>query len=220
MKIYQFSCMEGKVVDMRQADAVLRHRPDVIIFEASSQGNTPGLLFNEYSPSKKPLREVAKHQKTLKKLARSYPWVESDIYVYENIVKLWREGHDVKLYHVDAPSDLLLVRTGVDNGWNPKPCRRGTHLLWWVRIYLREKIMTGHIRGILSAQPKDSTVLVFLQSFHWRNVQFQLTKPSKKKMWEYYFGLFRGLTKKAFAQEIRESGKVLDTYWKHYSDFT
>jgi len=33
MKSYQFDCKEGKKIDQRQANAVLRHRPDVVIFE-------------------------------------------------------------------------------------------------------------------------------------------------------------------------------------------
>ncbi|VAW12530.1 hypothetical protein MNBD_BACTEROID05-641, partial [hydrothermal vent metagenome] len=109
MKLYQFSCVKGKKVDLRQAGAVLRHKPDVIIFEAPPVGRTPSLIYNKYKPLNKPLVEVVKHRKILQRLAKKAPWVLSDVYVYDNIMKLWADGYDVKLYNIDAPSELLGV---------------------------------------------------------------------------------------------------------------
>jgi hypothetical protein len=220
MKLYQFSCIEGKKVDLRQADAVLRHKPDVIIFEAPSVGRTPSLIYNKYKPLNKPLVEVVKHKKMLQRLAKKAPWVLSDVYVYDNIMKLWEDGHDVKLYNVDASSELLRVNLEIDENWDPKPYRRGTHFQWWVRIYLREKIMAENIQWVLSQnKKKDLKVLNFLQSFHWRNVQFLMSNPSKKKIYEYYFGKFRNINMKTIGEKVKEENKNLYKYWKKVSDF-
>ncbi len=220
MKLYQFSCIEGKKVDLRQADAVLRHRPDAIIFEAPSSGRTPSLVYNKYRPSNKPLAEVAKHKKKLKQVSKKYPWVLSDISVYDNIVKLWKEGVDVKLYNVDASSELLRVGSRIDHDWNPKPHHRGTHFQWWVRIYLREKIMAENIQWVVSKnKKKDLKVLIFLQSFHWRNVQFLMSNPTKKQIYEYYFGKFKDIEIETIGNKIKKENKILYKYWKKVSDF-
>jgi len=221
MKLYQFSCKEGKKIDLRQANAVLRHRPDVIIFEAPINSLSPSLIYNKYSPSRKPFREVEKHKKMLKSVAKKAPWVASDIYVYENIVSIWKAGHDVKLYNADAPQELLQVNLKIDDNWNPKPYRRGTHFQWWVRIYLREKIMAWHIAQIFSQYKNENpTILIFLQKFHWRNVQFLLSKPSKKQIYEYYFGKFKNLSMKTIGEVVKETDKTLYNFWKRESDFS
>ncbi len=220
MKTHQISCLEGKKIDLRQAEAVLLHRPDVVIFEAPPVGKTPSLIYNKYSASKKPLREVEKYKRMLRRLATKAPWVMSDIYVYENIVKLWKEGHDVKLYNVDAPTKLLRINLKIDKNWDPKPYRRGTHFEWWVRIYLREKIMTENILEILSKNnKKDFKVLIFLQKFHWLNVQFLMSKPSKKQTYEYYFGKFKRTNMGAIGCDVRNVNEALYKYWKNISDF-
>ena len=218
MKTYQFGCKENDVVDLRQANAVLRHRPDIIIFEAPTNG-TPGLVYNRYSPTNKPLDKVTEHQKMLQRVSKKYPWVASDISVYENIKTLWSQGHDVKLYSVDGPSELLKVDDGVKQTQNPKPCRRGTYLLWWIRIYLREKIMTKNVHEIISKADKDAKILIFLEDFHWRNVKFQLSNPSKKDMWGYYFGSFRDLKQKDMKTLIKQRDRTLYKYWNRVSDF-
>lgn len=221
MKLHQFSCFEGKKVDLRQANAVLHHRPDVIIFEASPVGRTPNSIFNKHKPSSKPLTKITKHKEMLRQLAKKALWVLSDVYVYDNIVKLWKEGHDVKLYNVDASSELLKVNLNIDTHWDPKPCRRGAHFEWWVRIYLREKIMTKNILKIFSqTKVKNSNVLIFLQSFHWRNVQFLIQNPSKREMYKYYFGAFKNMNIKTINERVKKGNKVLYKYWKKFSDFT
>ena len=221
MKLYQFSCFEGKNIDMRQANAVLKYRPDIIIFEAPCNEKTPDLIYNKFSPSKKPQSELIKYKEMLHKVAKKFSWVESDIYVYDNIATLWKEGHDIKLYNVDGPSELLKINLKFDDKKYPKPYRRGTHFVWWVRIYIREKIMTKNVQWILShyKNKKDFTGLVFLESFHWRNVKFQLSKPPKKQMWNYYFGNFRDLNQKNIGSRIKENNKLLYKYWLKYSEF-
>jgi len=221
MKIYQFSCVEGKSVDMRQANAVLRHKPDIIFFEAPNNGRTSSSKYNKFIPSEKPLNELKKQKQELLQVAKKFPWVESDIYVYDNIATLWKEGHDVKLYNVDGPPELLRIKFGEDNDWNPKPYRRGTNLYWWVRIYLRDTIMTKNIQQVLSQykNKKDLTILIFLQSFHWRNVKFQLSKPTTRQMWDYYFSGFSSLNEKNIKLQIKKENKVLYKYWNKMSEF-
>ena len=63
MKILQYSCRESGEIDMRQAKAVLRHKPDVIIFEAPSNTRTASSIFNKFKPNAKPMREFAAIQK-------------------------------------------------------------------------------------------------------------------------------------------------------------
>lgn len=58
-KFIQRDCVEGGNADLRQAEAVLKHRPDIIIFEmpqGSSSG--PGTIFNSYSCANKSIGKV------------------------------------------------------------------------------------------------------------------------------------------------------------------
>jgi hypothetical protein len=221
MKIYQFSCLEGDKIDLHQANAILRHRPDIIIFE-SPAGKDPGLAYNKYRPENKPLHKVREYQKMLRRVAKKYPWVASDIEVYKNIETLWKQGHDIKLYHVDGPPELLQLNMDATAGqkWDPRPYRRGTHLSWWIYIYLRDKIMTTHIRKIfLKHKSENPTILIFLQKFHWINVKFQMTNPSKKELWRFYFGAFKNLTPKTLTEKMRRENKLMYKYWKKIGDF-
>lgn len=207
---------------MRQAEAVLRHKPDIIIFEAPNNTKTTSSIFNKFRPHTKPTREFAAIQKRLKTYAENYPWIVSDIHIYDNIKKLWDEGHDVKLFNVDGPSELLRVGLKKFSSANTaKPERRGTNLMWWVRIYLREKIMARNIKQILERKTlkKDAVVLIFLQSFHWRNVQFLLANPAKQMIWKYYFGTFKKITPKTVGKLVKSGNRILYQYWKKFSDF-
>lgn len=222
MKIFQYSCREGEGVDLRQANAVLRHRPDAIIFEAPSEGRTASSAFNKFKPGRKPEALFNAVQKEHRKTAKRYPWVLSDVRTYDNIRKLWKKGHDIKLFNVDGPPELLRVDLKKFSArGEPGPERRGTHLLWWVRIYLREKIMTKYIQQILEQEgsKKDAIILVFLQSFHWRNVKFLLTDPPKKAIWRYYFGKFRTIDTKNIAAVLRDENDTLFKHWKKSADF-
>jgi hypothetical protein len=221
MSVFQYSCIEGNKPDLRQAEAVLRKRPDVILFEAPNNTGDPGLAYNAYPPTHKPLAEVRKHQTMLQKAAREAPWVVSDIEVYENIKTLWREGHDVKLYHIDAPSELL--RETILHGWNniERPRRRGVHFPWWVYIYLRERIMANTVERIFkNKRDKDQVVLAFVQKFHWQHVQFLLTHPTKRAVFDYYFGAFDGLTEATISSKVTQvNNPILLKYWQKVSDF-
>ncbi|MEN9920546.1 MAG: hypothetical protein RL538_439 [Candidatus Parcubacteria bacterium] len=212
MKLIQTSCLESNKIDTRQAEAVARHQPDVIIFESPMQNGSYEDVCNGYPPDKKPVHIIRERMKILRKVAKKYPWVLSDIQMYEHIIALWRQGHDVKLYHVDGPSELLHIHTPGSNQLIPS--RRGTYLMWWVRIFLRETYIAKNIGAILKKyKQQDVTILVFLQKFHWINVQFRLKNPSKRALWDFYFGRYKNLDKVLLNQRIRDFNKTLYTYW-------
>lgn len=215
MLVKQFNCIEGNKIDLRQANAVLKYKPDIIIQEAPSNSKTSDSVFNKYSPANKPLHELKKINTSLKHTAKKYPWHLSCIYVNENIQKLWESGHDVKIYNIDAPSELL--QQTLINKWNQidGPHRRGTHLIWWAYIYLRELIMAKYISKILTKNKnkKGLVVLILMQKFHWRNVQFQLSNK-KNNIWKYYFGKFKDLSPKDVEKMVKKENSVLYKYWK------
>lgn len=66
---------------------------------------------------------------------------------------------------------------------------------------------------------ENPTVLIFLQSFHWDHVKFLLKNPSKKAIWNYYFGKFSEINKSDIAIKIEGLNKVFYKYWKKFSDF-
>lgn len=218
MKILQFSCKESDKIDLRQADAVLKHRPDAIIFEAPPINGDMESEFNKFTPEKKPLKKKKQYQKMLLKISKKYKWVKSDVYVVDNIMQLWKSGHDVKIYNVDAPKELLKITIG--QKWNlmDKPRRRGSLFSWWVYIYIREVIMAENISKIFKKSPKDSVVLVFLQKFHWLNVKFQLEHKNKKDIFSYYFGKFENVSLSNIDQKVKELGiPELYRFWSKYS---
>ncbi|MEI6843502.1 MAG: hypothetical protein WCK48_03300 [bacterium] len=215
MILKQFSCIEGQKVDMRQAKAILKYKPDIVIQEAPSHNGKADSIFNKYSVKNKPVSELEKINKNLKFLAEKYPWYLSDVYTYENISQLWKLGKNTQIYNVDGPSELL--QETIIHKWNTtSPHRRGTHLVWWVYIFLREKIMTEYISKILlkNKNNKDLIVLVLMQKFHWLNVQFQLAHPKKDVIWNYYFGKFENLKPKDVEEIIKKENATLYKYWK------
>ncbi len=217
MKIHQFSCREVDGIDLRQANAVLKHQPDLIIREAPGTENGPVLAFNPKESLTVQQNKLKKVISSLKEIAKNDPWVVSDIRIYENVIELLKKGHKIRMYDVDAPRDLL--RETIINKWNliDKPRRRGIHLLWWTYIYLREKIMSKNIRPLLDRE--NLMVLMFLQKFHWLDVSFLLSNPSKDKIWQYYFGRFKGVNRGNITEIIKSKNKVLYKYWLKHSDF-
>lgn len=161
--------------------------------------------------------ELKKIIKNLRESSKKVPWSISDIQMYENTLEIFRKGHKVKIYNVDAPSELL--KETITNKWNlmEKPRRRGSHLLWWVYIYLREKMMSKNIKPLL--KENDQTILIFLQKFHWLNVKFLLSNPTEDDIWDYYFGKFKKIDKQNISEIIKEKNKILYKYWLRHSDF-
>ena len=219
LTIRQYSCVEGDKADYRQANSVLKYRPDIIIYEMPEKNGKPDLIFNKYAPNKKPLKEVDKRIEGMKEAAKTWPYAISEARTWENIRQLWQEGHDVLLFNVDAPREL---RAEFYEVWNHMyPCAK-KNWLWWVQIYLRERIMANHMEKILADLPDDKklTMLMFLQSFHWDHVKFLLTKPNKEEIWDYYFGKFqKEVTVQNIEAKIKNNNKIFSKYWAKYSDF-
>ena len=205
--------------DFRQAEAVLKYKPDIIIKE-SACNNTPETIYNKYNFGNKPIKLVREKQKWLKKVS-NVPGngdALSDIKQWDNIVKLWSMGHNVLIYNTDGPDKL---RTEFFQVWKYMyPCAL-KNWLWWVRIYLREKYMAENVRWVLKRNENKEklVILVFLQNFHWIHVKFLLTDPSKKQIWKYYFNRFKEITPKNITQKIKEQNRVFYDYWKKVSDF-
>jgi len=205
--------------DCRQAEYVLKYKPDIIIFE-SPVNKTPDTIYNKYSCNKKPFNLVQKYKKELivnsKKPGNGD--AISDVRLFDNIMALWNKGHDVLLYNVDGPNDLRREFFEVWKYMYPSALK---NWLWWVRIYLREKYMAKNIQWVLEKnKDKESVVIaIFLQSFHWKHVQFLLKNPSKKEIWKYYFSKFKEVNEKSITEKIMKENKVFYKYWLKMSDF-
>jgi hypothetical protein len=214
-KFIQASCVEGKRVDLRQANVVARHKPDFIFFELPATKGGPASSFNNYAPIKKPFRAVRKIKDDLRKASRKYPYALSDVAVWENIEGLWREGHNILLFNVDAPAAL---RSHYHERYGDIPYSRARKHWWfWAYLLMRDRWMAENIREILKGQlgkREVVTIAVFLQSIHWEHVKFLLTKPSRKRIWKFYFGNFPELTPANVGERLREEDSTLYRYWQ------
>ena len=121
------------------------------------------------------------------------------------------------LFNVDAPKELRSEWFDVWN--NMYPCAL-KNWLWWVPIFIRERIMAKNICHILEnyKEKENPKILIFLQSFHWRHVKFLLSEPSKDKIWEYYFGKFDRISKEHISEKIKKLNKTYYKYWKKYAE--
>jgi len=211
-KFIQKNCVEGNKVDMQQANAVLKYKPDIVLFEYPTGKTGPDAIFNKYSTNKKPLKKVDGIIKNRKISAKKYPYAESDIFVWQNIKKLWSQDHNVLIFNIDAPDEL---RREYFENLEPKYPQARKDFLFWVYLYLREIYMTKNMEKILKSysEKENPTVAVFLQSIHWQHVQFLLTKPNKSKIWKYYFGRFPKLKPKTIDAEIKKRSLFLYRWW-------
>ncbi len=216
----QRDCVEGDKIDLRQADAVLKHKPDIIIFELpQSHNGKPGTIFNRYSCAHKPIEKVEAIIKGKKHAAKKFPYAASDIAVWENIQRLWKQGVNVQIYNVDAPIKMRREYVAVEATGYPSVRK---DWLFWVYLYLRDTYMARNIKHILDTYSLKSnpTILVCLQSIHWKHAQFLLTNPSSQKTWKYYFGKFPALTPSVVTSQVRRRNRVLGEYWKKLQHFT
>lgn len=219
-KYKQFDCIESEKLDLRQAKAVLKYNPDIVILEYPNNNVDPGIELNNYSPLDKPKKLVDELLAPLSpNILAIHPWAQSDMLMWQNIVKLWSENKQVLVYKVDGPPDLTSEWLEV---WNHMyPCAK-KNWVWWVQIYLRERIMANNIQNMLDGyeDKPDPTILIFLQSFHWDHVRFLLTQPTKEEIWQYYFGNFsKEITQKTIVQKIQKLNPVFYSYWQRFSDF-
>ncbi len=131
---------------MRQANAVLKYKPDIIILEYPNNNKTPNMELNNYAALKKPQKLVEDRLKKLpSSILKIHPWAKADTVMWQNIVNLWGKGHQVLIYKVDAPSELTKELLFKWPAPYPKIMRDWR---WWVQIYLRERIMTDNIKWI------------------------------------------------------------------------
>jgi len=218
-KYFQFNCKETDELDLRQANAALEYKPDIIILEYPNNHKTPGLEFNKYDALKKPKSLVKNKLKGLpNKVLKIHPWAKADQVMWQNIANLWKKDHQVLMYAVDAPSEL--TKEWLDVWRGTYPCAK-KNWVWWLHIYLRERIMANNIQWILKNYKgkENPIILIFLQSFHWDHVKFLLKKPSKKEIWDYYFDKFPEVNKNNIAVKIKSLNKIFYKYWKKISDF-
>lgn len=196
-KYIQINCAEEKEIDLRQAKAVLRYKPDLIFLEYPT---------NSLKSIKKPIH-------INKKIILKFPWTESDNYMWANIEKIWKNGHNTLVYAIDGPYDL--VNKANIYLYDKKHPYKTTDLFWWVRIYLRECFMARNIMLILKKykKKKNPIILVFVQNFHWRHVKFLLSNHSEKAIWNYYFKRFRGSTSIEISRLVKKENKILFKYW-------
>ncbi len=202
INLIQVNCREDKYIDKRQAKAVLKYKPDIILLE--------------YLTTSGSYEQRTKSPKITKEILLKNPWVRSDKYMWTNIVKIRRENHHTILYAVDGPYDLVNEANVYQcNNKNPN---KTTNLFWWIRIYLRERFMAENIKKILKnhKDKKSLTILVFLQKFHWQHVKFLLSRPAKNKIWKFYFGRFRDLKSPDVSIKIKKESPILYKYWKKY----
>ena len=222
-KFIQCSCIEGNRIDLRRARAVIKHRPDIIIFELPKGNRGAGPIFNRYSCSNKPIKEVNKIIKENRIAAKKFPYVASDIAVWKNIEKLWKQGINTQIYNVDSPAKIRregfhLFKKPISSGY---PAVR-RDWLFCVYLYLRESCMAKNIKTILDSYhtKKDPIVLIFLESIHWNHVKFLLTNPSKEKILTYYFRRFKNLrADKNVENQIKARSSILNRYWKRIQKF-
>ncbi len=216
-KFIQRDCVEGDKIDSRQAEAVLKYRPDVILFELPAGKNGPDTVFNKYPCEKKPLKKVDEIIKKLHDAAKKYPYAESDVLVWENIKKLWADGVNTQIYNVDTPDELRRQNFLFEAGGYPA-CRKDPVFLAY--LFVRDSHMAKNIQEILDrySEKENPVILVFLQSIHWNHVLFLLGKPSQKEIWKYYFGRFPKLTPALLVGMILKRSSVLARYWQKAVD--
>ncbi len=211
-KFIQIDCVEGKQMDSRQAKAITKYHPDIIVLEYPNDGKTPDFDFNNYPANKKPIQKVLKIQEMLRKTAKTNPWAQSDIDMWENIISEWKNGNNVLVFKIDGP-----IKLTSDTDHRNKFTGIPHHIKWWTRIYLREQFMVKNMNYILNKYPNAKTVLVFLQSFHWDHVKLLLKDPTKNKVWKLYFSRFKNLTKESLELKLKKYPNIL-SYYKKYSD--
>lgn len=208
-KFIQRNCIEGNKIDLRQANSILKYRPDIILFELPASKNRRNIIFNKYSANSKPLKKVNIIVKNLKKAAIKYPYALSDVAVWHNIIKLWAEGHNVSIYNVDAPDRLR-------REYFLKYEEAKRDLLFWVYLYIREEYMADNIEKILKKynDKRNPVVAVLIQSIHWNHIKFLLNKPSKEEIWKYYFGKFHKIKMESINEKIKKGNPFLFKWWR------
>ena len=224
-KFIQRDCRESEVVgikgsiyksDPRQANAVQRFKPDIIVFEHPNNNKTPEVSYNKF-PAPKPEKIISEINKSKfsKELLRIHPWIVSDQMLWKNITNLWQVGHEIKLYEIDGPTKLTSQCLALWRNAYPNITK---NYLWWSKIYLREVLMAKNMEWVLKnyTLKENPTILAAVQSFHWKHVMFLLTNPTKEEIWKYYFGQF-DVTPQIIADEWKKENQIMYQYWNKIS---
>jgi hypothetical protein len=189
IRFIQASCVEGDAIDLRQSKLIARFKPDIVFFELPAGPRGPALSLNRFAPHRKPLAQVRAIQRSLKKASRQFGYARSDIATWEQIKRLWEQGKNTQIFYVDAPRALR--KAHFDS--HPAPYKTLVRQWqFWAYLYVREQYMARHIASILKKirRPGTTNIAVLLEKIHWNHVQFLLKKPSKKQIWQFYFGRF------------------------------
>jgi len=218
VKFHEFFVNEYNRPDYRLAKAILKYRPDILFLEMGSPDGDPETIFNRFPPEKKPLGKVRSIQSGMRRAARKFGYAKSNILMWDNIMKLWKEGHNLLVFNTDGPDEL---RREFFEVWNHTYPSVKKNWLWWVHIYLRERYMARNIRQAFKRYPskKKRVAIVQFGGFHWRHVKFLLGDPSKEEIWKYYFGKFREVDKKTIGRKIKEQNRLFYKYWQKTSRF-
>lgn len=219
---HQVNCIESRdgTLDLRQAEAIGKYKPDIIILEYPTEGSVPEFPLNDYLPTEKPADLVAERTKEFsEKILKANPWVAADTIMWREVVKAWNQGKQIYAYPTDGPYELISEWREVWDHMYPQAIH---NWVWWVPIYLRERLMANHISWILHkhAEINKPVINVYLQSFHWKHVQFLLSDPTKNEIWNYYFGKFKSeISQKEMPITLKRLNPVFYKYWQKYSDF-
>ena len=187
-----------KVIE-KQAEAILKIKPDIILFELPRVGELS--YFNKFKPKNKPHERIDNIKEHFSALSKYYPWFASFYKIIEAVEQLWSKGKQVYLYEIDGPVELTSAGEG----------KRGVQNVVW--NYLREKFMLESIKRLNRRFPRKKALL-FCHNFHWGNLNFLLKKPSKKEIWNHYFKIIGNVTPEWVERELRRKNKVLYKYWK------
>lgn len=214
----QVDCYESNSLDFRQAKAILKYKPDIVLFEYPNNTDIFDMSINHYPATSKPRELIDKLFPIDNQTLKTHPWAQADKKVWSNIEKLWQENHQVLVYRIDAPNELTEEKL---REWRSQYPKIKNNWLWWVRIYLREKYMAKYLQEIMAnyKQKQDPTVLVFLQSFHWEHVKFLMENHTPDEIWKYYFSQFSEIDQNSIKEKIKKLNSVFYKYWLKISDF-
>jgi len=217
-KFIQENCNESNKIDKRQSEVVLAYKPDIIFFELPQGKNNPNTIFNKYDVCNKPRGKVKEIEEGLTGAAKKYPYATSDVLVWKNIKKLWKSGHNVYIYNVDAPD---ILRREYFSKFEIQYPQVRKDWLFWAYLYIRDTYMAKNIKWALKKhKDKDNLVVaVFLQSIHWKNVKFLLNCKSKKDKWSYYFSDFPDIQANNIDEKIRQRSNIIHRYWSVVKNF-
>lgn len=200
-------------VGYKQAEEILRVKPDAVLFEYPTHKRNFLSEFNRFNPKEKPKQKILKWKGSYEVSSKKYPWLKSKYKIVEAIEQLWNEGKQVYLFEIDAPIELTTVV-------EKHPLEGYFYMLW---NYLRDRYMIGNIKRVERLLDKkigkNSIVLVFCHDFHWENIHFLSNRPTKSEILSYYFSQDKIGSVKEIESDLKKKNKILYKFWKLKSGF-